>query len=122
MVLAENKRGIHERSWAKSLNSCSYIELYNMPKRKKLSIIHSPTLGSVLMVEKTVRKYSQQYGKYGLWKRLPKKMMYQTFLVIIDYLAHSGKLMIDKRDGIVFWTYDPETVKNLIDRGLVWKG
>ena len=84
----------------------------------KKSILHSPTLASVLMVEKTIRKHSQEYGKYQLWKKLPKKMMYQTFLVILDYLQTSGRILIDK-DGIVMWTYNPERVQKLIDQGLL---
>lgn len=98
-----------------SLYTASYIHLYNMVKKQ---ILHSPTLESVLMVEKTIRKYSQEYGKYQLWKKLPKKMMYQTFQIILDYLEESGKMMID-RDGIVIWVYDPEGIKKLISKGLV---
>jgi hypothetical protein len=85
------------------------------------AILHSPTLESVQMVEKVIRKHSQEYGKYQLWKKLPKKMMYQTFLVILDYLEESGKIMIDKKDGIVFWTWDPERVNELVSKGLVVK-
>jgi hypothetical protein len=70
------------------------------------------------MVEKTIKRYSQEYGKYQLWKKLPKKMMYQTFLHIIDYLEENGRIMIDK-DGTIFWTWDPKTVKRLIKHGLV---
>tara|TARA_Y100000310_G_scaffold237519_2_gene240811 strand:- start:1435 stop:1698 length:264 start_codon:yes stop_codon:yes gene_type:complete len=80
--------------------------------------LHSPTLESVLMVEKTIKKYSQEYGKYQLWKKLPKKMMYQTFQVILSYLEDSGKIMIDK-DGCVFWTYNPERIQKLIKSNLV---
>jgi hypothetical protein len=81
--------------------------------------LHSPTLESVLMVEKTIRKHSQECGKYQLWKKLPKKMMYQTFLVILDYLNHSGKIMIDK--GIIIWVWDPETIRRLERQGLIIK-
>ncbi|MBU3941133.1 MAG: hypothetical protein KKH88_04360 [Nanoarchaeota archaeon] len=83
-----------------------------------MQILHSPTLGSVLMVEETIQKYSQEYGKYQLWKKLPKKMMYQTFCVILDYLEKSGKIMIDK-DGCVIWTWNPERIKKLIKEGLI---
>jgi sulfur transfer complex TusBCD TusB component (DsrH family) len=72
------------------------------------------------MVEKTIKKYSQEYGKYGLWKKLPKKMMYQTFKTILDYLEESGKIMICK-DGIIIWTYDPKMVNRLISKGLVMR-
>ncbi len=82
------------------------------------SVLHSPTLGSVIMVERTIQKYSQECGKYQLWKKLPKKMMYQTFQVIIDYLESSGKILIDK-DGCIMWTYNPERIRKLISKGLV---
>ncbi len=102
---------------AENLYTPSYIYVYKM---KKHSILHSPTLASVLLVEKTIYKYSQEYGKYQIWKKLPRKMMYQTFLVILDYLESSGKIMIDK-DGIVIWTYNPERIKKIIDQGLIVK-
>ena len=80
--------------------------------------IHSPTLESVIMVEKTIRKYSQEYGKYQIWKKLPRKMMYQTFQVILEYLEESGKIMIDK-DGCIIWTYNPSRIKRIIQEDLV---
>ncbi len=82
------------------------------------TILHSPTLDSVLMVEKVAQEHSQECGKYQLWKKLPKKMMYQTFQVILDYLQQSGKIMIDK-DGCVIWTWDPEGVRKVLAKGLV---
>ena len=99
---------------AKSLYILYYIQLYKMTQT---TILHSPTLESVIMVEKTIQKHSQECGKYQLWKKLPKKMMYQTFQVILDYLQNSGKILIDK-DGCVIWTYDPKGIKKLISTGL----
>jgi len=87
---------------------------------EQTTILHSPTLESVLMVERTIEKYSQECGKYQLWKKLPKKMMYQTFQVILDYLEDSGKIMIDK-DGCIIWTYNPKRIKKMIQEGLVLK-
>jgi len=85
---------------------------------EKTTLMHSPTLESVIMVEKTIQKHSQECGKYQLWKLLPKKMMYQTFQTILNYLVESGKIMIDK-EGVVLWTYDPETIKKLFAWGLI---
>ncbi len=82
------------------------------------TVLHSPTLESVLMVEATIQKYSQECGKYQLWKKLPKKMMYQTFQVILDYLEQSGKIMIDN-DGCIMWTYNPRRIQKLIKDGLI---
>ena len=84
---------------------------------EQVQVLHSHTLGSVIMVEKAIQKYSAEYGKYQLWNKLPKKMMYQTFLVILDYLQESGKIIIDK-NGCIIWTYDPQTIKKIISRGV----
>ena len=80
--------------------------------------LHSPTLESVFMVEETIQKFSQECGKYQLWKKLPKKMMYQTFQIILDYLEQSGKIFIDK-DGCVIWTFNPERIKRLARENLI---
>jgi hypothetical protein len=93
----------------------SYIYLYNM---SQTSILHSPTLESVVMVEKTIQRYSQECGKYQLWKKLPRKMMYQTFLVVLDYLEESGKILINK-DGCIIWTYNPQRIRRLVKEGLI---
>ncbi len=85
---------------------------------KQTTILHSPTLESVLMVERTIQKYSQECGKYQLWKKLPKKMMYQTFQIILNYLEGSGKILIDK-DRCIIWTFNPKRIKKLISEELV---
>ncbi len=97
----------------KDLYILAYIYLYNMKTR-----LHYPTLGSILMVEKTIKKYSQEFGRYQLWKKLPKKMMYQTFQIILEYLQDSGKILIDK-DGCIIWTYNPQRIIKLLGKDLI---
>lgn len=73
--------------------------------------IHYPQLGTILMVEKKI----QQMGypkKTELWKALPKKVMCQTFCMIIDYLEQSGKIIIDEQDCII-WAFNSEMIKKL---------
>ena len=82
------------------------------------TIGRSPTLQSVLMVERTIKKYSQEYTKHQLWQKLPKKMMWQTYLIVIDYLEESGKILIDK-EGIVMWTFNPQRIRDLKQKGLM---
>ena len=84
-------------------------------------IIHYPRLDSVLMVEKLIYDTSGGYTKKQLWQRLPKKMMYQTFSVIIDYLIYAGRIAID-REGKIGWIWDPEGVKSYLKKKhLVWR-
>jgi hypothetical protein len=86
------------------------------------NILHYPRLDSVLMVEKLIYDTSGEFGKKGLWEKLPKKMMYQTFSVIIDYLLYSNKIAVDK-EGKICWTYNPEGVKKYLSKPhLIWKG
>lgn len=86
-------------------------------KQTSKDILFNPTLSSVLMVEETIQKYSQECGKYQLWKKLPNKMMYQTYLVILDYLVASNKIIIDK-EGCVIWIYDSQMTKKLLASGV----
>ena len=80
------------------------------------TILHYPTLDSILMVEETVQHMNYP-KKTELWKALPKKMMYQTFCLIIDYLEQSGKIMID-RDGRLVWTWNPAMIKKIRASGI----
>jgi hypothetical protein len=91
-----------------------------LKKQTSKGILYNPTLSSVLMVEETIQKYSQECGKYQLWKKLPNKMMYQTYLVILDYLLASNKIMIDK-DKCIIWTYNPKRIGKAISDDLVIK-
>jgi len=85
-------------------------------------ILHYPRLDSVLMVEKLIYETSGTYTKKQLWDRLPKKMMYQTFSVIIDYLLYSKKIAVDK-EGKIGWIWNPKLVKKYLERkDLEWKG
>jgi len=98
-------------SRAQDLNSC--ICLYNNMKRPK--ILHYPQLDTVLMVEDYAREHSGEYRKRAFWENLPRKMMYQTFCVIISYLSESGKVAID-RNGKIAWVWNPALVKRYLSK------
>ncbi|CAJ37602.1 hypothetical protein [Methanocella arvoryzae] len=84
-------------------------------------IIHQPKLDTIKMVEHFIEEHSGEYKKRALWEHLPKKMMYQTYKVIFDYLLESGKIGVDA-DGHVCWVWNPELVKKyLADEGLIIK-
>lgn len=79
------------------------------------NILHYPQLDTVLMVEEFIRDHSGEYKKKSLWQHLPKKMMYQTFCVILDYLMTSGKIAVD-REGTIGWIWNPTLVKKYLAR------
>ena len=80
-----------------------------------------PRLDTVLMVEEFIKKNSGEFKKKALWSNLPKKMMYQTFCVVIHYLLESRKIARDA-EGKISWIWDPEGVKKyLAKEELHWK-
>ena len=74
------------------------------------NILRYPRLDTVLMVEKFIKEHDGEFKKRKLWESLPKKMMYQTFCVIIDYLLYSSKISIDK-EGKIGLVYYPELAR-----------
>ena len=68
---------------------------------KKNPFVRSPTLDTVLMVERAIDEYSGEYNRTELWKKLPKKVMWQTYLLILDYLVNTNRIGIDRKGKIV---------------------
>jgi hypothetical protein len=79
------------------------------------SYARSPTLDTVLMVEKTIEKRSGDYNITQLWKNLPRKVMWQTYTVIIDYLLSINKIALD-RQGKIAYIWNPALAKKLRSR------
>lgn len=78
-----------------------------------IKVIHYPNLDTVLMVEEFIRTNNGEYKKKALWEHLPRKVMYQTYLIIMNYLFDSGKIAYDK-EGKVAWIWNPELVRRLL--------
>ncbi|MFH1827962.1 MAG: hypothetical protein ABH824_01735 [Nanoarchaeota archaeon] len=78
-------------------------------------ILHYPQLDTVLMVEEFIKEHGGEFKKRSLWEHLPKKMMYQTFQVIFDYLLDSGKIAVDQ-EGKICWIWNPELVQKYLAR------
>lgn len=68
----------------------------------KSNEVRSPTLHTVLMVEKFIDENSGEYKKTELWKKLPRKVMWQTFQVIMEYLESIFKIAYDKEGYVVY--------------------
>lgn len=75
----------------------------------------SPTLDTILMVERTIEKFSGHFNRRGLWKNLPKKVMWQTYLVVLDYLESINKIAYDKEEKVAY-IWNPGLAKKLRDR------
>mgnify|MGYP001606645515 CR=1 FL=1 len=75
----------------------------------------SPTLETVLMVENFIEENSGEFNRTGIWKKLPKKVMWQTYLIILDYLQSINKIAMSK-DGILVYIWSPEVAKKFAKR------
>ena len=81
----------------------------------KSPYVRSPTLDTVIMVEKAIEENSGEFTRTELWKLLPKKVMWQTFQVIIEYLERSYRIIIEK-DGKVTYIWNPEFYNKIKNR------
>ena len=75
-------------------------------------ILHYPRLDTILMIEEVVKK-SKNRTKTQIWRSLPKKIMYQTFNLVLSYLESSGKIINHK--GKILWIHDPQIMKKLVE-------
>ena len=86
-----------------------------MENKSLNSIARSPTLDTVMMIEKTIEKYSAEFNRTELWKKLPKKVMWQTYLVILDYLQGINKIAIAD-NGIIVYIWNPNLAEKFSKR------
>ena len=77
-----------------------------------------PNLSTVLMVENFLEKHRDIPIKISELKRkLPKQVMHQTLIIILQYLFESGKIIIDTKG--VQWIYsEPEHIKKMLENSL----
>jgi len=70
------------------------------------------------MVEETLKKSGELMTIAELKKRLPKQVMHQTIIQILDYLQLSGKIIIGTKG--ILWIYtERKELNELIRRGTV---
>lgn len=62
-----------------------------------------PRLDTVLMIEEAIRNAKGDFSVRQLWQKLPKKVMWQTYLSTLDYLEYAGSIMITS-DKHPIWT------------------
>jgi len=76
-------------------------------------MFRSPTLNTVLMVEKTIEKNSGEFTRRKIWLKLPRKVMWQTYVKILEYLESVNKIAISKK-GIVVYIWNPKLAEKFM--------
>lgn len=83
--------------------------------KKIARLFRSPTLDTVIMVEKTIADNSGEFKKTQLWEKLPRKVMWPTFVTVLDYLIEINKIVISD-DGVITYIWNPKLAKTVKSR------
>jgi len=83
---------------------------------RKEKAAHSPTLNTVMMVENVLKDAGEVISLAELKRRLPKKVMHQTLLQVLDYLQLSGKILIGTK-GILWVFAERKEIEQMINKG-----
>lgn len=75
-------------------------------------LAHTPTLATVEMIEQGIKKAEDYPTKSALWRLLPKRVMWGTLNVALNYLERSGKILFD--DNKIIWISNPELLKKVV--------
>lgn len=88
-----------------------------MARQIQVQVLHSPTLKTILMVEKSLKKAGQAVPVAELKRMLPRKVMHQTLLEILDYLQDSGKILIGTK-GVLWIFEERKKLESMAAKGL----
>ncbi|MGV8141919.1 MAG: hypothetical protein ACP5NW_05760 [Candidatus Woesearchaeota archaeon] len=73
----------------------------------KINYARMPTLETYMMVTDIIKEHSGEYNRRQLWLKLPRKVMWQTYCLLIDYLLHENYIGVDRK-GVICWIYNPK--------------
>jgi hypothetical protein len=77
-------------------------------------VLHEPNLQTILMVENAIKTSGTYQTKKELWQSLPKKIQYQTFKRVLEYLESSNKIAMNAKK--ILWIFpDNPKLKQLLD-------
>jgi len=79
-------------------------------------MVHSPRLGTVLMVEDALRKADSVITVAELKRKLPKQVNHATLKVILEYLEASGKIAVSLK-GITWVQNDNPNLRRALSSG-----
>ena len=89
-----------------------------MPKKQEYKLEHSPTLNTVLMVEKTMMDMDKSiFTVADIKKKLPKQINHNTLITILEYLEKSNKILVTIK-GITWIHNTSPRLRKEISKGL----
>jgi len=89
-----------------------------MSKKQEYKLEHSPTLNTVLMVEKTMMDMNKSiFSIADIKKKLPKQVNHRTLMIILAYLEKSNKIYVSIK-GITWIHNTSPRLRKEISKGL----
>ena len=89
-----------------------------MANAVQMTVQHSPTLNTVIMVEDTLKDMNESVISIAeLKRRLPRQVNHITLMVILEYLERSNKIAVTLK-GITWIYNDNPNLKKAILHGL----
>lgn len=76
-------------------------------------VLHEPRLNTIFMVEEAIINFEDHPKRMELWRSLPKKVQYQTFQRILEYLEASNRIIYNS-DRIVYTGVNNTKLRKLI--------
>jgi len=83
-------------------------------------VLHEPQLDTIMMVEHAISEAKSYPTRKALWMSLPKKIQYQTFSRVLDYLESSNKIAM-KGNKIIWIFPDNPRLRRLLSGSTVLK-
>jgi hypothetical protein len=71
-------------------------------------VLHEPQLDTILMIEKAILDAEDYPTRMELWRSLPRKVQYQTFKRVLDYLEASEKIAFNTKKIIYTGVNNPK--------------
>ena len=82
-----------------------------------MTVLHEPKLDTILMIEKAIIDVEDYPTRMVLWKSLPRKVQYQTFKRVLDYLEASGKITFND-DKIIYTGVNNSKLQALLESSI----
>jgi hypothetical protein len=87
-------------------------------KNQEYKLEYSPTLNTVLMVEKTLMNIDKSiFTVADIKKKLPKQVNHRTLMIILSYLEESNKILVTIK-GITWIHNTSPRLRKEISKGL----
>jgi len=73
---------------------------------------------TILMIEKAIIDAEDYPTRMQLWRSLPRKVQYQNYRRVLDYLEASNKIIYDEDGAIVYTGVSNDKLRALVESAI----